>query len=225
MSVEPVLDLLSRVKRAIMVKLSGKRLRCFHPFESLNNRGMQLTPIDIIKNSILAAAEKKKNSKLTTDHVFDQWNELLGDLGDDYKTQERFFRHYYNAFKDELPTVQKAPIAMRSNLIRIYEKLITTDLEKRLQDILICGSVYRRIVGNLDVDEQRNQLDEALANLGRVQGAPSEALLLYLMTYRDDLKLTDSMLSSITDSLVSFLFDETSRAILQPISFNGCSCQ
>ena len=204
-SVEPVLDLLSRVKRAIMVKLEVESASdAFTLFESLNNRGMQLTPIDIIKNSILAAAEKKKNSKLTTDHVFDQWNELLGDLGDDYKTQERFFRHYYNAFKDELPTVQKAPIAMRSNLIRIYEKLITTDLEKRLQDILICGSVYRRIVGNLDVDEQRNQLDEALANLGRVQGAPSEALLLYLMTYRDDLKLTDSMLSSITDSLVSF---------------------
>ncbi len=204
-SVEPVLDLLSRVKRAIMVKLEVESASdAFTLFESLNNRGMQLTPIDIIKNSILAAAEKKKNSKLTTDHVFDQWNELLSDLGDDYKTQERFFRHYYNAFKDELPTVQNAPIAMRSNLIRIYEKLITTDLEKRLQDILICGSVYRRIVGNLDVDEQRTELDDALANLARVQGAPSEALLLYLMTYRDHLKLTDSMLTSITDSLVSF---------------------
>lgn len=204
-SVRPVLDLLSRVKRAILVKLEVESASdAFTLFESLNNRGMQLTPIDIIKNSILAAADKRRNSDLTTDHVFDQWNELLGDLGDDYKTQERFFRHYYNAFKDELPTVPKAPVAMRSNLIRIYEKLISTDLEKRLQDILLCGSVYRRIVGNLDVDEHRTRLDDALANLARVQGSPSEALLLYLMTYRNDLGLTEPMITSITNSLVSF---------------------
>lgn len=60
-SVEPVLDLLSRVKRAIMVKLEVESASdAFTLFESLNNRGMQLTPIDIIKNSILAAAERKR---------------------------------------------------------------------------------------------------------------------------------------------------------------------
>jgi len=165
---------------------------------------MQLTPIDIIKNSLLAAADKKQDKSFTTDHVFEQWSELLGDLGDDYKTQERFFRHYYNAFKDELPSVPKAPIATRSNLIRIYEKLIATDLEKRLGDILLCGRVYRRIVGNLDAEEPRTQLDHALANLTRVQGTPSEALLLYLMVYRDDLKLNDSQLTKITEILIGF---------------------
>ena len=44
MSVEPVLDLLSRVKRAIMVKLEVESASdAFTLFESLNNRGMQLT--------------------------------------------------------------------------------------------------------------------------------------------------------------------------------------
>ena len=204
-SVTPVLDLLDRVKRAILVKLEVESASdAFTLFESLNNRGMQLTPIDIIKNSLLAAADKKQRSGFTTDHVFEQWNELLADLGDDYKTQERFFRHYYNAFKDELPPVPKAPIATRSKLIKIYEKLIATDLEARLQDILICGGVYRRIVGNLDAEESRTSLDDALANLARVQGTPSEALLLYLMTYQADLKLTDHMLESITKALTSF---------------------
>jgi uncharacterized protein with ParB-like and HNH nuclease domain len=204
-SVKPVLQLLKRVKRAILVKLEVESASdAFTLFESLNNRGMQLTPIDIIKNSLLAAADKKQYTGFTTDHVFEQWNELLGDLGDDYKTQERFFRHYYNAFKDELPSVPKAPIATRSKLIKIYEKLIATDLEKRLEDILLCGAVYRRIVGNLDAEERRTALDGALANLARVQGTPSEALLLYLMIYQNDLRLTESLLRSITETLISF---------------------
>lgn len=204
-SVKPVFDLLKRVKLAILVKLEVESTSdAFTLFESLNNRGIPLTPIDIIKNSLLAAADKKRHKSFTADHVFDQWNELLDDLGDDYKIQERFFRHYYNAFKDELPPVPKAPIATRSNLIKIYEKVIDIDLEQRLEDILLCGSIYRRIVGNLDADEPTNAFDEALANLARVQGAPSEALLLYLMTYRDDLKLTDPLLKSIAETLISF---------------------
>lgn len=204
-SVTPVLDLLKRVKNAILVKLEVESTsEAFTLFESLNNRGIPLTPIDIIKNSLLAAADKKRPKGLTADHVFDQWNELLNDLGDDYKIQERFFRHYYNAFKDELPSVPKAPIATRSNLIRIYDKVIDVDLEARLQDILICGEIYRRIVGNLDADEAKTGFDEALADLARVQGAPSEALLLYLMTYQDDLKLTESQLKSVAETLISF---------------------
>nr|MCH9702703.1 HNH endonuclease family protein [Actinomycetes bacterium] len=123
---------------------------------------------------------------------------------DDYKVQERFFRHYYNAFKDELPAVAKAPIATRSNLIRIYEKIIDVDLKERLDDILLCGGIYRRIVGNLDADEATTSFDEALADLTRVQGAPAEALLLYLMTYQDDLDLTEPQLKAVAETLTSF---------------------
>ncbi|HEX3721439.1 MAG TPA: DUF262 domain-containing protein [Nitrolancea sp.] len=225
-SVKPVLELLKRVKRAILVKLEVESASdAFTLFESLNNRGMQLTPIDIIKNSLLAAADKKRHNRVTLEQVFEQWNELLGDLGDDYKTQERFFRHYYNAFKDELPLVPKAPVATRSNLIKIYEKIIATDLEKRLEDILLCGAVYRRIVGNLDAEEPRTALDGALANLARVQGAPSEALLLYLMTYRDDLKLTDSLLKSIAETLVSFFVRRNLTGDPATTHCSGSSCR
>ncbi|CAM3439059.1 DUF262 domain-containing protein [Mycobacterium frederiksbergense] len=204
-SVTPVLDLLERVKRAILVKLEVESTSdAFTLFESLNNRGIPLTPIDIIKNSLLAAADKKRAKGLSADDVFEQWNELLRDLGDDYKIQERFFRHYYNAFKDELPSIPKVPVATRSNLIRIYEKVIEVDLEGRLQDILLCGEIYRRIVGNLETDEDTTPLDAALANLARVQGSPSEALLLYVMTYAHDLELDETMITSVTDTLTSF---------------------
>jgi hypothetical protein len=204
-SVAPVLDLLARVKQAILVKLEVESSSdAFTLFESLNNRGIPLTPIDIIKNSLLAAADKKRPKGLSADHVFEQWSELLRDLGDDYKIQERFFRHYYNAFRDELPSVPKVQVATRSNLIKIYDRVIDVDLERRLDDILLCGGLYRRIVGNLDADEARDSFDEALANLARVQGAPSEALLLYLMAYRDAREMSDEQLTEVTEVQTSF---------------------
>ena len=68
-------------------------------FESLNNRGTPLTAVDLMKNLIMARAEKVG---LTVDDCFEQWTDLLNDLTDDYATQERFFRYYYNAFKNKL---------------------------------------------------------------------------------------------------------------------------
>lgn len=204
-SAAPVLDLLARANQAILVKLEVESTSdAFTLFESLNHRGIPLTPIDIIKNSLLAAADKKRPKGLSAEHVFEQWNVLLGDLGDDYKIQERFFRHYYNAFKDELPSIPKVQVATKSNLIKIYEKVIEEDLAGRLGDILYCGNIYRRIIGNLDADDATTAFDRALANLARVQGAPSEALLLYLMTYSADLELDDKMLTEVTVILISF---------------------
>ncbi len=36
------------------------------------------------------------------DYYFERWQEVLRNLGDDYKTQERFFRQNYDAFRREV---------------------------------------------------------------------------------------------------------------------------
>ena len=118
-------------------------------FESLNNRGTPLTAIDLMKNLIMARAE---NNNLTTDDCFNRWQQLLTYLSDDYGTQERFFRQYYNAFKRTLNNPfrsdndrKKDPlgvVATKSNLLNIFEKLINKDLNSFLTDILKCGRFY-----------------------------------------------------------------------------------
>lgn len=200
---ELALDLLGRVKRATLVKLEvATHADAFVLFESLNNRGLPLTPIDLIKNNLLAEADR--NPLLGAEKAFEQWNELLTDLGDDYGVQERFFRHYYNAFKSYLPPVSNAPVATRSKLIRIYEALIAANLTEFLDGVLFAGAVYKRIVGNLDEEDERTNLDDALSALGRAQGAPSHILLLYLMRYREEMSLTKEHLREVTHLLSSF---------------------
>ena len=136
--VEDALDLLGRVKRATLVKLEvANHADAFVLFESLNNRGLPLTPIDLIKNTLLAVADRDPG--LSVDNAFSRWNQLLNQLGDEYGVQERFFRHYYNAFKATLPPVPKAPVATRSKLILIYETLIEEGLADFLDGISSAG--------------------------------------------------------------------------------------
>ncbi|MGN0742255.1 MAG: DUF262 domain-containing protein [Candidatus Fimadaptatus sp.] len=146
--VDTILQIKRKVSKAVLVKIEvGNHAEAYTLFESLNNRGTPLTAIDLMKNVILARAER---AGLECDRCFDRWQELLGYLTEDYSTQERFFRQYYNAFKNRLNVPfrgngdRKDPLgnmATRSNLLEIYEKLINRDLPTFLDDILACGEI------------------------------------------------------------------------------------
>ncbi len=231
--VEVALGLLNRVKRAVMVKLEVEtHSDAFVLFESLNNRGMPLTPIDLIKNDVLALADRHPD--LDVAYAFGRWSELLADLGDDYTSQERFFRQYYNAFKSSLPEVSNAPVATRTRLIRIYENLLAAGLPEFLDGITAAGAVYKRIIGNLDDEDDRTSLDDALSALVRAQGSPSHILLLFLMLNRDRLELSDDRLERVARLLASFFVRRNltgtpqtytlTRLFMDVIEFVGEAC-
>ena len=203
---------LDKVSQACLVKIEvASHADAYTLFESLNNRGMPLTAIDLIKNKLLARLETTEPGKV--DHYFDVWNKLLGYLGDDYSVQERFFRHYYNAFKDPLNVPfrkdedkKKAPlgpVATRSNLIQIYEKLINQDAKHHLQAIRSAGQLYALMLAR-NTDEAWAPLDKPLKDLDRIQGAPSYLLMLYLLVRREALGIDVAQLEEIARLLVCF---------------------
>ncbi|MDA8091882.1 MAG: DUF262 domain-containing protein [Nitrospiraceae bacterium] len=92
-----LLNLLEKINSSLLVKIEvDNHADAFNLFESLNNRGIPLSAMDLIKNKLLAELEKKK--KATLDEAFDKWVTLTENLAD-YATQERFLRQYYNAFR------------------------------------------------------------------------------------------------------------------------------
>ena len=197
-----IMEFLDKVSHACLVKIEvASHADAYTLFESLNNRGMPLTAVDLIKNKLLARLEVIEPGKV--DHYFENWNRLLGCLGDDYAIQERFFRQYYNAFKDELRAVHQVPVATRSNLIQIYEKLINHDAKECLQKITVAGRFYSLILSR-DQDDRHNGLKKPLKDLERIQGAPSYLLLLYLLVRKDALEITSDHLVSIVKLLVRF---------------------
>ena len=200
--VKAALRVLTAVQQAILVKIEvASHADAFVLFESLNNRGMPLTPVDLIKNHLLAESDKKK--AMEVDEAFRQWNVMLTNLGDNYATQERFLRHYYNAFRNELPTIPNAPVATRTKLIRIYETLLADGLRDRLDDLVSASRHYGQISCVTEPDMPTG-LDEALRRLMRAQGSPAYVLVLWLMTKQQQLGVTADMLAQLIDVLTSF---------------------
>lgn len=188
--------------QAVIVKIEvASHADAFVLFESLNNRGMPLSPVDLIKNHLLAESEKKQI--MNVDQAFKHWNDMLTSLGDSYSTQERFLRHYYNAFKTELPDVPNASVATKSNLIRVYEKLLEQNLKKVVDALVEASKIYGRINCVVELD-QPTSLDRAFQRLMRAQGAPSYVLLMWLMTKQDELELTDTQVEAVVDRLTNF---------------------
>lgn len=199
---EAALKIHEAVVRAILVKIEvASHADAFVLFESLNNRGMPLSPVDLIKNHLLAESEKKQ--VMNVDEAFERWNGMLTNLGDNYAVQERFLRQYYNAFKSELPDVQNASVATKSRLIRIYETLLRDDLEKVIDSLLAASKIYGRI-NRASQHDQPTPLDSAFQRLMRAQGAPSYVLVMWLMSKQNELELSEVHIEKVVDWLTSF---------------------
>lgn len=194
--------LIDKVNTATLVKIEvASHSDAYTLFESLNNRGVPLTAIDLMKNKLLAKLEQDDPGNI--DRHFVSWTKVLVALGDDYGIQERYFRQYYNAFKPELKEIISVPVATKSNLIRIYEKLIADDASAFLKTMISHSKIYAQIIGNEEVTE-RPKLTKLLNNLEHIQGAPSYLLLLLMFSKEQELELSDVHFEKVIELLISF---------------------
>jgi uncharacterized protein with ParB-like and HNH nuclease domain len=204
-----LMDIVNKVFNAMLVKIEvSSHSDAYILFESLNNRGLPLTSIELMKNLIMARAEK---CGLTVDDCYKRWQSLLGYLTDNYQTQERFFRQYYNAFKYELNKPfrtenkkSKEPlgyVATKSNLLSIYESLINYNLPNFLNEIVTCGEIYSQFI---DTNKTRQEWRKPLLDLMHIQAAPSYLLLLYLLKKQEALKIDDNCIKEIIELLVIY---------------------
>lgn len=194
--------LLEKVNTATLVKIEvASTSDAYTLFESLNNRGVPLTAIDLIKNKLLAVLESQDKGSI--DKQYNRWKKVIDALGDDYAVQERFFRQYYNAFKPSLKQIVSVPVATKSNLIKIYEKLIARDAEGFLQTMIRMSAHYAQIVSYRAVPDQP-KLSSLLLSLDRIQGTPAYLLLMVLFECKADLKLQDVHLEQTVEFLISY---------------------
>ena len=170
-------EYLEKINSALLVKIEvNTHSDAFILFESLNNRGIPLSAIDLVKNNILSALEKK-NIK-TIDEAFKYWVKLIDNLPD-YAIQERFLRQYYNAFryKDKIK-IQGIRKSTRSNLIKIYDQLIDRDVGFIFDELTKKSIIYNQFVD----PKNNNEYYNGLIDLLHIGGVPSYTFLLYLFS-------------------------------------------
>lgn len=211
-TVATLYELLEKVNSSVMVMIEvSNHSAAYTLFESLNNRGTPLTAIDLIKNLLLAKLDMAGSESI--DCYFTHWQAVLENIGDDYSVQERFFRHNYNAFRRSLnkpftsPTdVRQFPLgalATRSNLLDIYERIITKDPHAFLDELTGNAELYSKIIVR-DADALSPALQDSYQSLSRVQGTPSYLLLLYLEKMKDELGITEADIANIAKLMITF---------------------
>lgn len=208
-----LLDICRLVCSAVVVQITvDSHADAYTLFASLNNRGVPLSAVDLIKNMLLGKVAGVDDGQLN--YYFERWQEVLHNLGDDYKTQERFFRQNYDAFRREVnkPFIGESgsqlplgSVATRSNLLKIYEKRMGSDdgALKVLDELTENSALYSRIIG-LDQESPDSELSHQLLELSRAQGVASYLLLLFLFKKQSQLELKDETLALLVKLLVCF---------------------
>lgn len=208
-----LLDICRLVCSAVVVQITvDSHADAYTLFASLNNRGVPLSAVDLIKNMLLGKVAGVNDGQL--DYYFERWQEVLHNLGDDYKTQERFFRQNYDAFRREVnkPFIGESgsqlplgSVATRSNLLKIYEKRMEADdgALKVLDELTENSALYSKIIG-LDQEGPDSELSNQLLELSRAQGVASYLMLLFLFKNQNQLELKDETLAPLVKLLVCF---------------------
>lgn len=208
-----LLDICRLVCSAVVVQITvDSHADAYTLFASLNNRGVPLSAVDLIKNMLLGKVAGVDDGQL--DYYFERWQEVLHNLGDDYKTQERFFRQNYDAFRREVnkPFIGESgsqlplgSVATRSNLLKIYEKRMGADdgALKVLDELTENSALYSKIIG-LDQESPDSELSHQLLELSRAQGVASYLMLLFLFKKQNQLELKDETLALLVKLLVCF---------------------
>ncbi len=175
-TVEKLCQLTEKISQLNVVQITvDSQSDAFTLFESLNYRGVPLSAIDIIKNKMLAEMEKQGGH---IDEAFERWQKLINALPD-VTEQERFLRHFYNAFKHrDGIRVEGVSRAAKSQIIRIYHKLIGNDAKGILKELTEMGQLYGSLLRPPEEwDAPRRQ---GLEDLQRIGAAPAYQLLLFL---------------------------------------------
>ena len=193
-------SLLDKVNRLVFIHISvGTQTDAFTLFETLNNRGVDLSPIDIIKNSLLAEMEKQRSQDIDTS--YDNWQLLLGYIPD-FDNQMRFLRQYYNAFKvDDYIKHESITRATKTNILQIYERLIKKNAEFTFTELLTKGELYGKLIEVVPTED--NIFNTKITELNRVGAVPSYTLLLFLLTHEKHLESNFSI-GDVIDFLIKY---------------------
>lgn len=196
-----LLELVSKINQLNFVHIAvGSQADAFTLFETINNRGVPLSAIDIVKNKMLAEMERQHSVEV--DESFDDWQKIVNAVPE-ANDQERFLRHFYNAFRwDNDIKVKGIQRATKSKTIEIYEKLINRNPQHIFDRLREKAPIYGRII-----NPRENGFDPAieakLLDLARINAAPSYQIFLYLFSL-DQEKLEENFMPKAIDLVRSY---------------------
>ena len=91
---------LDELRKRLLASVTLVSIRCegeqsaFRLFETLNDRGMELSSVDLMKNYTFSKAASASDSEIDYEQVQNDWERLIKTLMPNMSQPSRFFRHY-----------------------------------------------------------------------------------------------------------------------------------
>lgn len=164
----------------------------FRLFETLNDRGLELSAADLIKNFLLMKVSSKE--EIFNDTI-SQWNEMYEKVRD--KEPVKFIRRYMlSNYKGKI-SESRLYEEVRKKLENKNPKKIH-DFVKDLNDNAI---VYKKI---FECSFSQDKINKKLRELHLVEVAPSFTLLLKIMPHLENKKISKEDILEIMEMIESF---------------------
>ena len=91
--INKLFELANKFNSAVLVLIEVETHKdAYMLFESLNNRGVPLSAVDLIKNLLISTSDSNGKAETT----YEKWKKIISYLGEDPSIQERFFMRRYN---------------------------------------------------------------------------------------------------------------------------------
>ncbi len=184
-SIEEIFEFVKKLSSSLLVRIDVEDVSsAFILFESINNRGIPLTPIDLIKNLTIGNLEKYKKIKPETTN--EKWQNIVKNI-EDYNDQIRFLRHFYHAFQtNDKIKLDKYSKATKSNIIKIYEEHIRNEnmIEFIFNELIAKSAIYTKLINPDAIENNDNDFKYKiiLNDLLYLGIAPAYSLLLFLFS-------------------------------------------
>lgn len=178
--VDALFALLNKILSACVVRIDTQNATsAFILFESINNRGVPLTPMDLIKNTMISSLKNQAHEQTN-----EEWQHIVNRLPD-YETQVRYLRHFYQAFKPAGLIWDKdkgKEVITKNDLIKTYTDAIKAQPEQVLRELTAKAAIYQALSFPEDTasDSQFFPYRDKLADLKKLGVASAYTLLLFL---------------------------------------------
>jgi len=165
----------------------------FRLFETLNDRGLELSAADLIKNFLLMKVSSKE--EIFNDTI-NQWNEMYEKVRD--KEPVKFIRRY-------ILSNYKGKISESRLYEGVRRRLGGENADERVRDFVkdlnINATIYKKI---FECSFSQDKINKKLQELHLMEVAPSFTLFLKIMHYLEKGEISEKDMLEIMDMIESF---------------------
>ncbi|ELZ81784.1 hypothetical protein C453_17249 [Haloferax elongans ATCC BAA-1513] len=164
----------------------------FKLFETLNNRGLELSAVDLMKNYLFKTAHEAPRQKINYELVRRDWEDIIKIIKPELTKHGRFFRHYIMSTEEPDVTDPISSYKLYDRFCEVLDKEIpasNTTVEDYVADMKEKASLYVDIVqADTDLFGQKGNraINQKLENLNTLGITQERTLLLRLFTEIDN---------------------------------------